>query len=536
MIDTLQTVTELINAPVRKVVAKVELYEGSTLLNAFTQNDRISKIQIERVGESSLFFGFGVCQKLNLHLIDKDRELDCPTSNSIKVYMGMDAEQLISVSPLFHITEVHRDELTNEMSITAYDKLYKAPSIYTVSLTIPDNYSIADFALICSEALGCSGLLYPDNIAAFSTYFEGGANIEGSESIRDMLDAIAEATQTIYYIDENDRLVFKRLDKDGAAVYEITKERYFELDSGNNRRLAAICSATELGDNVEAKLEVSGTTQFIRDNPFWDMMENIDTIVENALAEVGGFTINQFDCQWRGNFLLEVGDKLALETKEGDTVFSYLLNDVLIYDGALQQTSKWSYVDNDYETATNPSNLGDALKQTYAKVDKVGKQIELVASETTNNTNAIAGLKITTDSVITTVQRVEEKIDNLGETFEEELDEIITNKVETAISSEQLKITVEKILQDGVDKVYTTTGYSFDADGLKISKSGSEMSSVLDEDGLKIFRDNTEVLRVDNTGVNGINMTVRQYLIVGGSRFEAYGYDRTGCFWVGQGG
>ena len=58
------------------------------------------------------------------------------------------------------------------------------------------------------------------------------------------------------------------------------------------------------------------------------------------------------------------------------------------------------------------------------------------------------------------------------------------------------------------------------------------METLLDEDGLSVFRDNTEVLTADNTGVNGINMTVRQYLIVGGSRFEAYGAGRTGCFWV----
>lgn len=536
MIVAPETYNTRLNAPVRSLMARVELHEGSTLLNAFTEKDRIKSFNIERVGESSKFFGFGICQKLNLHLIDKDRELECPTSNSLKVHMGADGNTVIAIAPEFHITEVHRDELTNEMSITAYDKIYKATSIYTIDIDIPTNYSILDMALLCGEAIGCNGVIYPEEVAAFTSYYEGGANIEGSESIRDMLDAIAEATQTIYYLDPLNRLIFKRLDKDGEAVFEINKERYFEMDSGNNRRLAAICSATELGDNVEAKLEVSGTTQFVRDNPFWDLQEGVDEIVEAALAEVGGFTINQFDCQWRGNFLVEIGDKLALQTKEDNIVYSYLLNDVLSYDGTLSQHTKWDYVDNDYETATNPSNLGDALKQTYAKVDKVGKQIELVASETESNTNAIAGLKITTDSVITTVQRVEEKVDNLGETFEDELDEIITNKVETAISSEQLKITVEKILQEGVDKVYTTTGYSFDADGLKISKTGSEMESILDEDGLKIFRDNTEVLTVNNTGVNGINMTVRQYLIVGGSRFEAYGSDRTGCFWVGQGG
>ena len=522
-----------LNSPVRHITAKVELFEGSTLLNTFTHNDRIKTITIDRVGESSKFFGFGVCQKLTLHLIDPQREIPCSTANSIEVYLGFE-DNLLNMAPTFFVSQVRRDENTNEMSITAYDALYKAAGLFTADLELPEGYSIGEFAALCSEKLGCAGVIIPEEIQSFQRNYESGANIEGSESLREMLDAVAEATQTIYYIDTQNNLVFKRLDKDGAAALTITKEHYITLNSGANRRLAAICSATELGDNVEASLGVAGTTQFVRDNPFWDLQEDIDEIVEEALAEVGGLTINQFDCSWRGNFLLEIGDKIALTTKDNDTVFSYMLNDVLNYDGTFSQKTVWNYENNENETATNPSNLGDVLKQTYARVDKVDREIDLVASETAANRESIAALEMTTDSIITTVKRVEEQIDGSLDGLEEELEEIITNKVEAAITAENLKVTVEQILENGVDKVYTTTGYSFDADGLKISKSGSEMESILDEDGLKVYRNNTEVLTADNTGVNGINMTVRQYLIVGGSRFEAYGPDRTGCFWVGQ--
>lgn len=525
---------ESLNSPVRTIEAKVELFEGSTLLHSFTHKDRIKSFKIERVGENSKFFGFGVCQKLNLHLQDVDRELNCPTSNHIDVYLGSGGDPLL-FAPSFYVSEVHRDEKTNEMSITAYDLLYKAEAHFTEELTLPDGYTIGEFAALCAEKIGTT-VVYPESIASFAAYYPTGANIEGTETIREMLDAIAEATQTIYYIDWQNRLVFKRLDKDGEAAAHITREHYFEMKSGTNKRLAAICSATELGNNVEASLDVSGSTQYVRDNPFWDIQENIDEIVEAALAEVANLTINQFDCSWRGNFLLEMGDKIALTTKDNEVVYSYLLDDVLTYDGTLSEKSQWKYTDNDNETASNPSNLGDVLKYTYAKVDKVNREIDLVASETTNNKNTIAALEITTDSMVSSVQRIEERLDETLEGIEDELDKIISNKVEAAITPENLKITIEQILEQGVDKVYTTTGYSFDADGLKISKTDSEMKSILDEDGLTVYRNNDEVLTVDNTGVNGINMTVRQYLIVGGSRFEAYGSNRTGCFWVGQQG
>ena len=137
-----------------------------------------------------------------------------------------------------------------------------------------------------------------------------------------------------------------------------------------------------------------------------------------------------------------------------------------------------------------------------------------------------------TGSITATVNRLEETTTAALTGVNDEL-ATLNSRVEAAMTAEGVKLSIQEELANGVDKVYTSTGFSFDANGLRVSKSGSEMASLLDEDGLSVFRDNTEVLTADNTGVNGINMTVRQYLIVGGSRFEAYGSGRTGCFWIG---
>jgi len=144
-----------------------------------------------------------------------------------------------------------------------------------------------------------------------------------------------------------------------------------------------------LGDNVLAQSAQSGTIQYVRDNAFWELREDIDTIVENALASVVGLTINQFEMNWRGNFLLEIGDKIAMVNKEDETVYGYMVNDTLQYNGTMSQTTKWHY-SGDNETETNPSTLGDALKQTFAKVDKINKQIDIVVSHVQSNANSIA--------------------------------------------------------------------------------------------------------------------------------------------------
>lgn len=90
-----------------------------------------------------------------------------------------------------------------------------------------------------------------------------------------------------------------------------------------------------------------------------------------------------------------------------------------------------------------------------------------------------------------------------------------------------------------ITSVTTTTGYTFNQDGLTIHKSGSEMTNLIDNSGMYVNRGNDAVLTANNEGVNAINLTARQYLTIGdNSRFENYsdGNDnkRTGCFFVGD--
>ena len=71
MITTLERFTETINSPVRMIGARVELYEGSTLTQIFKYTDALRSFKVERIGEENKFFGFGVCHKLNVKLMER---------------------------------------------------------------------------------------------------------------------------------------------------------------------------------------------------------------------------------------------------------------------------------------------------------------------------------------------------------------------------------------------------------------------------------------------------------------------------------
>lgn len=519
---------DIINSPVRALMGRVEIYNGSTLTLVCGCHDRLKEFIVERLGEGK-FFGYGVCQKINVKLLDPNRELSITTANSIEVEFGKGTEYIYPF-PRFFVSEVHRDERTNELSVTAYDALYNAAKYTVADLGITGGYTIAEFATMCAAKLG---LPIAALDSSFNTAYVDGANFDGTESIREALNAVAEATQTIYFIDWDWKLTFKRLSNEAAAALVIDKEKYFDLDTGENRRLGAICHTTELGDNVIVSTAASGTTQYVRNNPFYDMRDDIGELLDSAIAAVGGLTIAQFNCNWRGNFLLEIGDKIELVTRDNNKAVSYLLNDSLTFDGTLSQVTEWQYEDNELETESNPNTLGDALKLTYARVDKANKQIELVASDVAANSESISTLELNTDSISASVSNLETTTTEALEGVNGSISELNT-RVAATMTSEEVRLEIQTELSNGVSKVETNTGFTFNDDGLTVSKSDSEMNTTITENGMTVYKNNEAVLVANNAGVDAVNLNASTYLIIGtNSRFENYGSNRTGCFWIG---
>ena len=533
-------VIQMINATARKIDARVELYEGSpsvdeynkTLISIFKKSDALKDFSIERIGEQSKFFGFGICQKLTVTLIDKDRQINVEKGQIIEVALGVE-DAVNYPCPLFRIDTVTRDENNNDIKIIAYDFLYKAGEHRTSEIT-EKSYTIREYVYMCANLLGLPVKFAVDTADEyiFDEVYPASANFEGNETIRQALNAVADATQTIYFVDWDWQLTFKRLNKDALPVTTIDKSQYFSLANKGRVTLGTICHATELGDNVSAE-KCEGVTQYIRDNAFWELRDDIGVLLNRAIDAVGGMSMYQINLNWRGNWLVEIGDKFSMMTKDNLLIEGYLLNDTITYNGGYKQVTTWSFTENSAESASNPVTIGDAINQTVARVDKVNKQIELVVSETGNHSDRISQLEMTTDEINASVTRVENNvntsIDGVNETIGE-----IRNEVEMKMTSTDVTILIEEAITTGIDSVTTSTGFTFDAAGLTIDKSNSELSTQITEDGMTVYRNSTPVLVANNQGVDAINLHATTYLIIGDkSRFENYG-SRTGCFWIGE--
>jgi hypothetical protein len=531
--------SSITTSSMNNVKARVELYNGSTLVQTCTCSNYLQDFVVDRAGENHKFFGFGICHKLKVSLIDLEKTLNVAKGYAIKIGFSIDnGKTFYYPYPKFYATNVQRDDSAGLIEIEAYDALNIATE-HTVSELVLGAHTPADYLLAIIDLLDLASVATKGGIslatATFTTDYAETLNFNGNENIRVVLNRLAEITQTIYYVDRLNRLVICKLNNSLAYSLRINKVDYFSLTTSPARKLTTICHATELGDNVEATQEPKDATQFIRENEFWALRTDIATLLDNALAAVGGVTLSPFVCEWAGNFALEPCDKIIVITDDNSAITSYVLNDTIVYDGTLMETTQWDYSDDAVETFSNPTSLGDVLNQTYARVDKTNQTIELMAQE---NKDKFSNVQLTTNGITATVAGIQEttkqletNADGLNEEVTEVKKQVSNFKLESDKALLEFKTDIET---NGVSKVSTTTGFTFNETGLTVSKTDSEISTTITEDGMTVSKAGEELLIANNQGVVAKDLHANTYLWIGdNSRFEDQG-NRTACFWVGN--
>lgn len=206
----------------------------------------------------------------------------------------------------------------------------------------------------------------------------------------------------------------------------------------------------------------------------------------------------------------------------------------------------------DVTAATNSEKYRGITRQML-EINKDAEGLALTASriqeELLRNDDAVADALKKIESMQTSVSQVHMTADSI-KTSVSDLEEIVSSATEellytkeqvaaVSLYSDQLEVRIGKLVNDGTKTVSNTTG-TFNEEGLCIDNSDSTTKTQITPDGMKVFQksygNNTaEILTATSAGVDATNLHAKTYLSVGGrSRFENYGSNRTGCFWIGE--
>ncbi len=169
------------------------------------------------------------------------------------------------------------------------------------------------------------------------------------------------------------------------------------------------------------------------------------------------------------------------------------------------KTIEASFSIEDWE---NTTNYAEQINTTNVKLNETISNLD-------GTTSTVANLQTTLTNEYLNAEQIESITNGQAQDIEALSGKI--TQVETQAGSIDLRVT--EIENNGVSKVSTVTG-TFDLNGLKISKLGEAMSSVLDWDGLVVKRDQEEVLTVRSAGVESENLKVRKWLTLEPARVE----------------
>lgn len=152
-----------------------------------------------------------------------------------------------------------------------------------------------------------------------------------------------------------------------------------------------------------------------------------------------------------------------------------------------------------------------------------------VESQITTTSQETAELVLSKSSIWGEVTEVTERVSDVEGTLKEAEKKGILN-----LTAENLSIKFTEALKDANGVHIKGKNFDFDTEGLSIANAGKSMRNLLDEEGMEVTRDGESILSATKDGVNAIDLTARQYLVIGeNARFEDYGTGRTACYWIG---
>ena len=516
------------------------------------------------------FIGTAVAKKITVEMFNNGQyELE---NKKISVKTGIEIDGKIEYIPMgtFIIEKPTTEEVSTKTQFVGYDYMIKFNATYVDRVTYPIK-TVELLKDLCNQVGVECGITEFTN----SNYMILGNPFTNNEDSKTVLSNIAQLAGGFAYIGRNNKLYIKTLEttdkllrvKDihfmsvadfnntivnttvsssDIADEKIDGNNYFEFSKNNKfgkvNSLILRLSQVE-GENTviqdEDSIKKDGLTEItIADNYFLTSNEEREKVIDALWNKLKGLEYLPFEIKDYGFPYLDLGDMICIKDTEDNEYISYVFDYTFNYNGIYSGNLKAKALTKTQTAFKNTNNIKTKFRNVEYKVDKINGTISSIVS---TQEEISKDLK---DTSTTANNNYQDILNKLGDKAQKDDVVALEKTVQAVQDDSKYAITVtEDIKLNGVSKVKTDTGYTFDKDGLKIEKTNAKTKSKLNEAGLEITDatgSNEESLLFagydDKTGetiVKSKNMTVEKYLTIGTySRIEDY-QEGTGVFWIG---
>lgn len=430
--------------------------------------------------------------------------------NESNEYSSFKGKWISTSKGSFYIYNVEPVQEKVNIKLECYDVKYKLDTLYVSSkhsfpCTLKEwRNSIFDE---CELIYDNSDFPNSDLVLQTEPYVESGA------SNRQVISMIAQAGASFVITDENDKFYFNWFTN---TVHEITDWTELTTEKETSKAINCVVLGREGGDDYTYPIEQPNTPVMLRINNNYildpqDTESTTDlrsTTIVPIYERVNNFSFIKYSIKSEfvnNKLLIKLGDKVKYVDIWGNSLVSLVMS------------IKLSWLGNDWENSENYSvylsadeisetsedfdyskNTKEKLLEVERKTDKNAGKIEDTIKSVYDLEEKNANFTIEMDKISTSVSETTTKLtetDNKISDVNNKLNDYatvesvktISNRVEENITAtEKNTEIITKIEENGVTKVDTKTGFTMDAAGFHVDKSGAPTSSIVDETGMEV--------------------------------------------------
>ena len=389
-------------SPSRMIRGKVVVVDGG-LTSEYGYANKLQSIEQEVSAVKGKMFGAVVSYKSTIKLIDVKNVVQVNVGAKASPQIGINGE-LLPMTPVY-ISSNTFDEVKGIRTLVGEDAIgFTDKYIWNdIKGDLGDTFIIQDvFAAIASK-IGTEFMITGELPNINAVYTKATFNVNGDETLRQILTAAAEATGAMVFINGNGKMEIKMLSNTIALA--IDKNVQFDLSTEPSSSLSGIISINELNDMISVGNN-SSYISVISVNPFIDPTDDSSQgKLQNLFVKCQGNTFYPYKLKWRGNPALEIGDKIRLTLRDGSTIDTWYLGEKVKYTGGMSAESSWE-ADESEKPEVGSQTISDTTRRTMAKVDKANQKITLLTEASGEQGQKISQLEVSLDGIKTEVSEV----------------------------------------------------------------------------------------------------------------------------------
>lgn len=367
------------------------------------------------------------------------------------------------------VYNIEKQEDTRSYKILCYDKMLFSMIEYTqLPLIFP--LTIRDYINSLCIALGLQFKNANEEFANYDKIIESDLYANLGFTFRDIFDELAQVTASTICLNENDEVEIRYITETNDTIdEEFLKDVNVNFGEKYGPVNSIVLSRTGEMDNVYLKddesVELNGLTELkIIDNQIMNF-NNRSEYLPDILEKLNGLEYYVNDFVSTGICYYDLCDKYLVKIEE-NIYPCVMFNDEVLVTQGLQENIFTEMPEQTHTEYDKADKTDKKINRVYAIVNKQNQTITLLVETVEGYDSKIAQIELDSSTIKQIVSETQESVNDLGE----QVEGVTTQMTSLITRADGVEIEINKIIEDGVDKVTTSNGYTFNENGLNIYK------------------------------------------------------------------